>query len=339
MASSPPPSPLTGILLLAHGGPNSLEDIEPFLGNIRSGRPFPPHLLEEIRDRYRQIGGRSPLLELSLRQAQALEQALRSDGKRFRVYLGMRNWHPFIRDTVAEMAKDGVTQALALCLAPQNSRLSVGLYFQRVREAQKEIPAEFPVRFVETWHEEPLLIKAFAEKVRQALAIFSSEPDNQSSNQSANQSANQSDRPPVVIFTAHSLPEKVLAEGDPYDREVRATAAAVAKRCDLTGWRFAYQSQGATADPWLGPTVESVLEELSQGGDTPVLIAPIGFVSDHVEVLYDIDIAFRQFAEERGILLRRTESLNDSPAFARALAAVVEKHLDSARADGPRDPR
>ena len=316
-------SPLPGILLLAHGGPNSLEDIEPFLVNIRSGRPFPPHLLEEIRDRYLQIGGRSPLLELSLRQARALEQALHANGKCFRVYLGMRNWHPFIRETVAEMAKDGVTNALALCLAPQNSRLSVGLYFKHVREAQKDIPAEFPVQFVETWHEDPLLIEAFAEKIRKALAEFPDAGDS------------RSEKPPVVIFTAHSLPEKVVAEGDPYDREVRATVAAVAARSGLSGWRFAYQSQGATADPWLGPTVESVLEELAQGGDKCVLIAPIGFVSDHVEVLYDIDIGFRRFAEERGILLRRAESLNDSPAFVRALAAVVGKHLGAASTGTP----
>jgi ferrochelatase len=315
--------PLTGILLLAHGGPNSLEDIEPFLVNIRSGRPFPPHLLEEIRDRYRQIGGYSPLLELSQRQARALEQALHANGKCFRVYLGMRNWHPFIRETVAQMAQDGVANALALCLAPQNSRLSVGLYFKHVREAQKIVPAEFSVQFVETWHEEPLLIEAFAEKVREALAAFPNTADDKSG------------KPPAVIFTAHSIPEKVVAEGDPYDREVRATVAAVARGSGLSSWRFAYQSQGATADPWLGPTVESVLEELAQSGDSRVLIAPIGFVSDHVEVLYDIDIGFLRFAEERGILLRRTESLNDSPTFVRALTAVVEKHLDAATAGPP----
>ena len=313
-----PSKPLYGILLLAHGGPNSLDDIEPFLQNIRGGRPFSPHLLDEIRERYRLIGGRSPLLELSQRQAQALEQALRLDGKEFRVYLGMRNWHPFIRDTVAEMARDGVGQAMALCLAPQNSRLSVGLYFQRVREAQKDVSAEFPVTFVESWHREPLLIEAFAEKVREALAAFPGDPGG----------------PPVVVFTAHSLPEKILSEGDPYDREVRATAAAVAEQCGLTERRFAYQSQGATAEPWLGPTVESVLEELSQSGCKRVLIAPIGFVSDHVEVLYDIDIAFRRFAEERGMLLRRTESLNDSPTFIRALASAVEKHVTAAHEVG-----
>jgi len=320
MLTDKPLSPLTGVLLLAHGGPNSLEDIEPFLLNIRGGRPFPPHLLAEIRDRYRQIGGRSPLLEISRRQAQALEEAIPADGRRFRVYLGMRNWHPFIRDTVAEMARDGVGRALALCLAPQNSRMSVGLYFQRVREALREVPAAFPISFVESWHREPLLIEAFAGKTREALAAFPGERE----------------QPPVVIFTAHSLPEKILADGDPYDHEVRATAAAVAERCGLTEWRFAYQSQGATAEPWLGPTVESLLEELSHDGRQRVLLVPIGFVSDHVEILWDIDIAFRRFAEARGILLRRTESLNDSPAFIRALASVVEQHLAAASEVGPR---
>ena len=321
MLSDKSSEPFNGVLLLAHGGPNSLEDIEPFLLNIRGGRPFPPHLLEEIRDRYRQIGGRSPLLEISRRQAQALEQTLHADGKRFRVYLGMRNWLPFIRDTVAEMAGDGLRRALALCLAPQNSRMSVGLYFQRVREAQKELAAEFPISFVESWHQEPLLIEAFAEKTRAALAAFPAADEG----------------PPAMIFTAHSLPEKILADGDPYDREVRATASAVAERCGLTDWRFAYQSQGATAEPWLGPTVESVLEELSHDGRKRVLIVPIGFVSDHVEVLYDIDIAFRQFAEARAIRLRRTESLNDSPAFIRALASVVKQHLTAASERGPQN--
>ena len=336
MLTDKPLSPLTGVLLLAHGGPNSLEDIEPFLLNIRGGRAFPPHLVAEIRDRYRQIGGRSPLLEISRRQAHALEEALAADGRRFRVYLGMRNWHPFIRDTVAEMARDGVGRALALCLAPQNSRLSVGLYFQRVREALQEVPAEFPVSFVESWHREPLLIEAFAEKTREALAAFPGEREQPPVVSPPRAQSRGGVEPPAVIFTAHSLPEKILADGDPYDHEVRATAAAVAERCGLTGWRFAYQSQGATAEVWLGPTVESLLEELSHDGRQRVLLVPIGFVSDHVEILWDIDIAFRKFAEARGILLRRTESLNASPAFIRALASVVEQHLADRRASEPR---
>ncbi len=303
-------NPASGVLLLAHGGPDSLDDLEPFLLHIRGGRPVTPRLLEEIGGRYRQIGGRSPLLDISRRQAQALEQELGGGGTPCRVYLGMRNWHPFIRETMAEIARDAVGRLVAVCLAPQNSRMSVGLYFQRVREAQQELQFKIPIAYVESWHQEPLFLAAWAEKLLQALAAF---PD--------------SGTPPLVLFTAHSLPEKILATGDLYDRQCRETAAAVAGRCGLAEWKFAYQSQGATEDAWLGPTVESLLEEASRAGLRRVLLVPIGFVADHVEVLYDIDIAFRQFAAARGILLRRTESLNDSPTFIRALASVVKPQL------------
>ena len=310
-----------GVLLLAHGGPDSLDDVEPFLGNIRGGRPVSPQLLHEIRDRYRQVGGRSPLLEISQRQAQALERELNGATQSFRVYLGMRNWHPFIRETMENISQDGIGRLLALCLAPQNSRLSVGLYFRQVREAQAESGLTTPITFVESWHREPLLAEALAEKVWAALAAF---PEGAGG-------------PPVVIFTAHSLPVRILAEGDPYDREVRETVAAVAERCGLAGWRFAYQSQGATEEPWLGPTVESVLDELARTGVRRVLIVPIGFVADHIEILYDIDIAFRRFAAQRGMELRRTDSLNDSPAFIRALAAVVRRHAVPAEPAGERN--
>ncbi|MBI3895940.1 MAG: ferrochelatase [Acidobacteria bacterium] len=305
--TSKPSNALSGVLLLAHGAPDSLEDIEPFLLNIRSGRPFSPQLLHEIKERYRLIGGSSPLLEISLRQTRALEQELNSEGIYFRVYLGMRNWHPFIHETMEEIALDGVTRLLALCLAPQNSRLSVGLYFQKVREAQEKLGLTIPISFAESWHQEPLLIEAFSEKVEAAMAEFSKDAGSNI----------------AIVFTAHSLPQKILSEGDPYDQQVRETARAVADRCRLTEWRFAYQSQGATDDAWLGPTVESTLTELAQKGCHHALLVPIGFVADHVEVLYDIDIAFCQFAEQHGILLRRTESLNDSPTLIRALAFIV----------------
>ncbi len=301
---------LRGVLLLAHGGPDSLEDIEPFLRNIRGGRGFSPKLLEEIPGRYRQIGGRSPLLDISRRQAQALEKELQGKG-RFRVYLGMRNWRPFIPQAMEEIKQDGVTRLLAMCLAPQNSRMSVGQYFEHVQQARKELGCEIPVSFVKSYHREPMLIEAFAQKLRDVIALFPPIGDG----------------PVSVIFTAHSLPEKILANGDPYDTEVRETAAAVARCCGLVNWRFAYQSQGATPEPWLGPKVESLIAELSQSGCRQGIVAPIGFVSDHVEVLWDIDVFFRQFAKERGIELRRTESLNDSPAFIHALAHVVEQHF------------
>ncbi|MBI1956067.1 MAG: ferrochelatase, partial [Acidobacteria bacterium] len=178
---------LSGVLLLAHGAPDSLEDLEPFLLNIRGGRPFSPQLLHEIQERYRLIGGRSPLLEISLRQARALEQELNRAEKRFRVYLGMRNWHPFIHQTMEEIARDGVSRLLALCLAPQNSRLSVGLYFQKVREAQEKLGLIIPISFAESWHREPLLIEAFAEMIEAAMVLFSREGGSN----------------PAIVFTAH----------------------------------------------------------------------------------------------------------------------------------------
>jgi ferrochelatase len=307
---------LTGILLLAHGGPDSLEDIEPFLRNIRGGRGFTPKLLEEITGRYRQIGGRSPLLEISRRQAAALEQELGGPPAGFRVYLGMRNWHPSIRQAMEEIRRDGVKRLVALCLAPQNSRMSVGLYFERVQEAEKELGLAVPVSFIESYHDEPLLIEAFAEKLRSAM----------------NSVTEQSRDKVQVVFTAHSLPEKVLSNGDPYDPEVRGTAAAVAARCGITDARFAYQSQGMTAEPWMGPKVESVIEDLASAGCKDMILSPIGFLCDHIEILWDIDIYFRRYAAERGVALRRTESLNDSQALARALGAVVRRHFAGERA-------
>ncbi|MBI4458425.1 MAG: ferrochelatase [Acidobacteria bacterium] len=315
--------PISGVLLLAHGAPDSLEDLEPFLLNIRGGRPVSPQLFQEIKERYRLIGGRSPLLDISRRQARALEQELNSTGNHARVYLGMRNWHPFIQETMEEIARDGVSRLLAVCLAPQNSRLSVGLYFQKVREAEEKLGLAMPISFAESWHNEPLLIQAFAEKLEAAMAEFSQENGGELE----------------VLFTAHSLPRRILEEGDPYDEEVRETARSVAELCRLSKWRFAYQSQGATAEPWLGPTVESTLTELAQSGCKHLLLVPIGFVSDHVEILYDIDIAFRQFAAQRGIQLRRTESLNDSPTLIRALASVVQRQLAEEKKVGSLEAR
>jgi ferrochelatase len=275
------------VLLLAHGAPERVEDVESYLSFVRSGRPGNPQVVEEVKHRYAAIGGASPLLQWTRVQAEGLEKLLGIP-----VYFAMRNWSPFIKDVVPQIQADRVA---AVCLAPQFSELSVGLYIKRTEETAPSLA----ISWARSYHDEPLLIEAFAERIRPLLPAAK------------------------VLFTAHSLPEKALASDDPYDRECRATAAAVAARAGLDSYDFAYQSQGMTADRWLGPTVESFLDRYAAEGVKDVVIDPIGFVCDHVEILYDIDIQFRDYAAARGIMVRRPESLNGSPTFTAALAAVV----------------
>ncbi|MFB3778559.1 MAG: ferrochelatase [Bryobacteraceae bacterium] len=288
------------VLLLAHGAPDRLEDVEEYLSLVRAGRPLAPHLVEEIKQRYAAIGGGSPLTARTNEQAQALQQRLAGEA---RVYVGMRNWKPSIRDAMEQIRADGAGRIVALCLAPQYSKLSVGLYFRRTQEARVELSVGADVVWTKSFHAHPLLIEAFAEKLAPLLPRQK------------------------VLFTAHSLPEKILETADPYDAETHATARAVAVRAGLSEWDFAYQSQGLTDDRWLGPTVESALDRYASEGVTEVVLHPIGFVSDHIEILYDVDILFRGYAARRGIRLVRPASLNDSPAFISALAAVVREKL------------
>jgi ferrochelatase len=294
--------PEWGVLLLAHGAPDKLDDVPGFLLKVRGGHPLPPAAVEEITRRYALIGGGSPLRAHTERQAQALAGLLGMP-----VYVGMRNWHPFIAAAVERIAAEGLGRVVAVCLAPQNSRTSVGLYRHHLKEAVTRIKPELEMIFVDTWHEQPLLIRAFAEKLRAALARA--------------QAASGGHVP--VILTAHSVPERTIAAGDPYDQQARDTAARVAAAAGCADWKLAYQSQGMTAEPWLGPTVESVLDGLARAGKHHVVIAPIGFLCDHVEILYDVDIAFRKYAQARRITLWRAESLNDSPLLIEALATLV----------------
>src|SRR5262245_16244193 len=287
---------MTGVLLLAHGTPESLDQMPEYLTRVRGGRPPSAELIEEMRGNYAAIGGRSPLTDLTRAQAAALEAAL-GDGTR--VYVGMRNWHPLITDAVAEALRDGARSLVAVPMAPQYSSLSVGKYRDAVEAAR---PDGLTIRFVPSWHDHPGLIDAFAERLRAALAAGAAD---------------------AVIFTAHSLPARVIREGDPYADQVAATAAAVASRCGVNGYRLAWQSAGRTPEPWLGPSVEEVIGELAGQRASRVLVAPVGFVCDHTEILFDVDVQARRFAAERGLELARTESLNTSPAFIRALADVV----------------
>jgi len=290
------------VLLLAHGAPERLEDVESYLEKIRGSRPgagpTPPQVIEEVKQRYAAIGGSSPLLAWTRRQAEALQAALAIP-----VYFGMRNWHPFILETMRQIEADGIERLVAICLAPQYSKMSVGLYFRRAQEAKTTVGARAEIVWTKSFHAHPLLVEAFAER----LAPLA---DGRK-----------------VLFTAHSLPEKILESGDPYDAEARATARAVADRLQLPDWDFAYQSQGMTQDKWLGPTVESCLDRYATAGVRDVVLAPIGFVCDHVEILYDVDILLRGYASGRGIRLERPETLNDSPKFIAALAEVAREKL------------
>jgi len=278
------------VLLLAHGAPTRLEDVEAYLDNVRGGRPRNQAIIDEVTHRYKDIGGASPLLCWTAEQAQALEKMFGIP-----VHYAMRNWHPFIRDVVPQIRAE---KFAAICLAPQFSELSVGLYMKRTIEAAPSLN----LSWAKSYHDEPLLLDAFAERLRPLL-------------------------PGKVIFTAHSLPEKALANGDPYERECRATAAAVAERVGLESYDFAFQSQGMTGDKWLGPTVEATLDRYAADGVRDVIIHCIGFVCDHVEILWDIDIGFKQYAAGRGITIRRPESLNGSPTFSAALAEVAMRCL------------
>lgn len=287
-----------GVLLLAHGAPERIDDVPEYVACVRAGRPPDPDIAEEVRRRYAAIGGSSPLHHWTRVQAEALHQALGIP-----VYYGMRNWRPTIGEAMEQIAADGIERLAAVCLAPQYSRISVGLYFRRTQEAKVAAGARAEIVWAKTFHCHPKLIQAFAEK----LAPLA--PGSQ------------------VLFTAHSLPEKALERADPYDAECRATAAAVAARLGISDFDFAYQSQGLGGGQWLGPTVESCLDRYAARGITSVALAPIGFVSDHVEVLYDVDILFREYAAARGIRLVRPESLNGSPHLTAALAEVAAQCL------------
>jgi ferrochelatase len=298
----------TAVLLLAHGSPENPDQIPEFLRYVTGGRPLPPAVLEEIRHRYSLIGF-SPLPCWTLLQADQLSQSLKMP-----VFVGMRNWKPFIAEAIKAIASKQYERVIAVCLAPQNSRTSVGLYRSAVsNDAGGDGNLPFKLDFVEEWHDQPLLTKAFAEKLRADWGRASAE--------------NGSKLP--VIFTAHSVPERTITEGDPYERQSKETAALVAEEAGLASgdWSFAFQSQGMSGGAWIGPTVEDTIRSLKAKGHRGVFVHPIGFLCDHVEVLYDIDIFFKQFAEREGMRLWRAESLNGSTTLTAALVEVVNSRM------------
>jgi len=309
------------VLLLAHGTPETVDQIPEYLRNVVSGRPLPQSVIDEIQHRYSLIG-RSPLTEITMEQARLVEQELAAAGDPVKVYVGMRNWKPYIPDVVRQMRADGVEEAAVVCMAPQNSRTSVGLY----RRAVEAEAGGLRIDFTAGWAHHPLLIQAFAERLRPAISKLSAEVGH----------------PVPVLFTAHSVPTRTVqptpndgqprnwpGEGvDPYADEAKATATLVAESVpEIPRWWFAFQSQGASGGPWIGPSVEETLDSIANSGISTILLQPIGFLCDHVEILFDVDQLFRQYAVKLCVRLERPESLNASPTLAKAVADLASHGL------------
>ena len=278
-------------MLMAYGSPSRPEDVRPYLEDVRGGRPVSEEAVAELAERYRRIGGRSPLDDVTEAQRAALERALGMP-----VFVGMKHWRPRISEAVEAALAAGATRIVGLVLAPHYSRLSIGGYRERLEEALAD-RAELVL--VESWHDESAFVEALADRVRGSDAW--------------------------IVFTAHSLPERILADGDPYREQLLETARLVAERAGLERWSFAFQSASSTGEPWLGPDVLDELGRLRAEGVSKVLVEPVGFVSDHLEILWDLDVEARERASQLGLEFARTESLNDDPVFVQALAGLVRK--------------
>ncbi len=288
-----------GVLLMAHGTPSSMAEMPEYLRLVRGGRPPSDELIAEMHANYEAIGGRSPLTDITLAQAEALRQRL---GDSVPVAVGMRNWKPFINEAVGALTAAGVDRIIGIPLAPQFSTLSVQKYIDAARKA---LPAGMRFHAVESFHLHPLLVEAFAERLRAAHPASDER----------------------VVFTAHSLPVRAIENGDRYAEEVDATARAVAERGGITKYERAYQSAGRTPEPWIGPDLGALIRDLSRAGHRKVLVAPIGFVCDHTEILFDIDIQAAGIARQIETTLRRIESLNTLPTFISALEDIVRRCL------------
>jgi protoporphyrin/coproporphyrin ferrochelatase len=303
----------TAVILLAHGAPLRVQDIPRYLKNIRGGTNSSTEVIQEVARRYKQIGGRSPLLDITTAQAEALEQYLNQGEGSFKVYVGMRTWSPYIKDAVNQAVSDGAERIVALCLAPQYSRWSTERYQKAFNDAMEVWQSKkIEVRFITSWPNQPLLIDAFVERFRAADVDLKA----------------KGKKDIHTIFTVHSIPaDSVEMFGDPYVEEYGKTLQGIVQQAEIPNWHQAYQSQGMIPVPWLEPSVEETLDKIAAAGSKTALVVPVGFVCDHIEILYDIDIAFKEYAAERGIELFRTESLNTSSLFVEALAAVIWEHL------------
>jgi len=301
---------MKALLLLAFGGPRSLDEVEFLLTRLFKGRKPSSEQLKRVKERYRLIGGCSPLPEITSDQAEALEKELNARKHAFKSYVGMRYCHPLIEETLKQIVRDGVNEIVALPMTPFQSRASTGAYIAEVNQVNEKLGGVVSISFVKQWHCHPLFIEALREKIEEGVMAF--EPG-------ARKGIH-------LLFTAHSLPKSIL-ESDPYVREIDESIRNVLEKMEPHPWHIAYQSKGGGPEEWIGPDVETVLENLASQEVKAVLLVPIGFVSDHIEILYDIDIVFQKKAEVLGMVLKRTRSLNTSERLINALATAVEEQL------------
>lgn len=298
---------------MAYGGPESLTDMPGYLSDIRAGRVTPSAVLDEISNNYRLIGGKSPLPEFTRAQVEATMQQLERTGRPLKAYIGMRHWSPWIEDAVRDMLEDGITQAVAIVLAPHYSSMSIAKYQKKIKAALAMYHGHIEFAFINDYHTEPGYITALAQRVREGINAFP-----------------EAERGEVhVILSAHSLPVRIQKEGDPYPDQLLESARLIAAQAGLTDeqWSWSYQSAGRSPEPWLGPQLDEHLRHLAAQGIRKVVSVPVGFVSDHVEILFDIDIAAQEVAGELGMTLVRPPALNTDPLFIGTLASVIDRKV------------
>src|SRR6266436_1887268 len=298
---------------MAYGSPNSLDEVGDYLSQVRGARGSSPDEIEHLKQRYRRVGGRTPLLEITRSQADALEKKLLREGMRARVSFGMKHWHPFVEDVVEKISTDNPPILVGLALAPHYSKLSIGSYEDSVRRGLARKHSNVPFVMVKSWHTEPSLITALSTRVSKGLSEM------------------RGSQRIIVVFTAHSLPLRAVFDDDPYQAQLLETSQLVAKEARVTDWDFAFQSASGPTGTWLGPSLKEKISEFSNKGIKQVLVCPVGFVSDHLEILYDLDVEAKEYANSLGIALARVSSLNDDAMFIEALAAVVRPLLTEER--------
>ena len=304
---------------MAYGSPETPEDVQPYFTHIRGGRTPPPEAIDRLRQRYQAVGGKTPLLEITREVARRLAAALEARGRRWPVHVGMKHWHPFIGDVLPAIAADGAREIVAIPLAPHYSRMSIGGYRRAVDQANAALDAPLRMRFVDRWHDVPAFVAMMASLVREGLAQFPVEARAAT----------------TVVYTAHSLPERIREWGDAYEAELRQSAAAVSKAAQVSSHRVAWQSAGENGERWIGPDIGEALATLLDEGQRSVLIVPIGFVAEHLEIHWDLDRIAIPAARARGMDVHRTRLPNADQALIEVLATIVESNAGALAADAP----